>query len=84
MSARPLAVVAAVVHDDDETIEGGADGVGGADVGRHVLIRAFRAREAAVERVDDDGDGPWSPSCRRMSATRARASATRLNGVDMR
>ena len=38
MAARAVTVVSAMVNDDDDAVEGGADGVGGADIGGHVLV----------------------------------------------
>ena len=42
------------MDDDDEAVESVADGVGGPDVGGHVLVAVLRACERAVERVDAD------------------------------
>ena len=47
-------VVAAMMDDDDEAVKGVADGVGGLDVGGHVLVAVLRAGERAVERIDAD------------------------------
>ena len=38
MSARPVGVVSAMVNDRHDAIESVADGVGGADIGGHVLV----------------------------------------------
>ena len=62
MAARTFAVVAAMVHDDDGALERVADRVCGSDIGRHILVVAFRAGEAPVEGVDHDDDGPRSAS----------------------
>ena len=71
MTARALAVVTAVVDDDDEAVEGVADRIGGLDVGGHVFVGAFRTLERAVERVDADDRRDDVANCRRMSSMSA-------------
>jgi len=57
VAARPGAFNAAMMNDDDGAAEGLADGVGGCDVRRHVLVLGFRALQAAVEGVEDHDGG---------------------------
>src|SRR5262245_13032889 len=57
MPTRTAPLDAAMVDDDDEAAETDADGVGGADIARHVFGLVLAAVEAAIERVDDDNCG---------------------------
>ena len=57
VAAWSIAIDTAVVNDDHGAVEGFADGVGGADVGGHIFVAAFRADERAVEGIEYDGDG---------------------------
>jgi hypothetical protein len=52
-----VSIVSTMVNDNDRAAEGFADGVGGADIGAHVFVSIFRAEEAAIERVQNDGSG---------------------------
>jgi hypothetical protein len=48
MAAGTIAVVPAVMDDNDEAAEGVTDRIGSANISRHVLVRAFGPVEAAV------------------------------------
>ena len=54
VATRAGTVAAAVVDDDDETIEGPAQHIGGLHVGAHVHVGAFRSDQGLVKRVDAD------------------------------
>src|SRR5262249_22050109 len=54
MAARPAFVPAAMVDDKDQAVEGIAYFLGGLDVGCHIDVLAFAARQALVERIQDD------------------------------
>jgi|SRR6516225_7171812 len=60
MSARAIAGNTAVMDQEHETVEGGADGVSGSDEFRHVVGLVLVAHEGTVERIDDD-DGGGAP-----------------------
>ena len=57
MSARTTVIDAAVMHDQHSAIERLANGVGGSDVGGHVLVAILGAAQRAVEGVEHDGGG---------------------------
>ena len=84
MPTRPLGGIAAVVHNDDEAIEGGADGVGGADVRAHGLVVIFAPAIDRFEVSMQTATGLTSPSCARMSATNCRLVADQTERRGMR
>src|SRR5215471_11800129 len=52
MAARSGAINAAVVNDDNGTLESLSDRVCSVEIGRHVLVARFRAAKAAIEGVE--------------------------------
>ena len=54
MAAHAFLVQAAVVNDDDQTLECLLDLASGVDIGGHVNVVTFAATDGAIQRVDDD------------------------------